>query len=94
MKWLKVWKKSSRSSDSGHYYFYVSDDFANDDDECKYLAEEWAEQQSYGSYYGYSYGWEIVEKPDKEWLEEEIRITKRNIAADKIYLEQLYSLNR
>lgn len=79
--WVRLWMDRERSSKTEETYEYLTYDDGydeKDEESLKSIAEDWAwhDKQGYNSEY-YRYGFEIVSKPPKEWLEKElIRLKK------------------
>jgi hypothetical protein len=85
MKWYRFWK-DVHGHLSCEKYCQFSDEYSEDD--IKRCCEEWAENDDSGHYAGYTYGFEIVEKPPKKWLITNITRTKDTIKNSKILLKE------
>jgi len=86
-------KKSYRNGVIEHILVLSGDDY--DDDYIDYYVNEWCENNSAGSVYGYSYEWEIVldEKIIEKALKNKIKLIDLDINSlkkeKKIYLNFL-----
>lgn len=80
--WIRLWMDRERCHKKEETFEYLlrEDGYDEKDEESlKSLAEDWSrhDKQGYNSEY-YRYGFEIVSKPPKEWLEKEfIRLMKK-----------------
>ena len=71
--WIRLWMDRERSSKIEETYEYLSREDGydeKDEDSLKSVAEHWAQydNRGYGSEY-YRYGFQVVPKPPREWLE-------------------------
>ena len=84
MKWYRFWKKV-QGYNAGEDYREFKDDATEKfiKEECEY----WAESVPGGSNVGYRYGFEVIEKPPKEYIIKEIDSIRRSIAGLQKQLE-------
>jgi len=87
MKWYRFWK-TVQGYKAGEDYRQFKDDASVDElikEECEYWAEYCV---SGGSNVGYRYGFELVDKPPKEYLIKEIIRLKRDMINTHKELEE------
>lgn len=78
--WVRFWMSKERSpkTEETYKHFDEKDGYSEKDEELlKCLVEDWANNdcRGYNSEH-YRYGFEIVSKPPKEWLEKELKSLK------------------
>ena len=79
LKWYKLWKKSGPNQHYDETYELLEDWRCKEEENLKLIAENWAENVGGGFNTHYSYGFEEVKVPPKEWIDEKIRSMKSNI---------------
>ena len=75
--WVKYWKKSGPNQSLDEKYIHYKNEIHTS--VIKYDVELWAERIPGGHNTSYSYGWEDIEVPPKEWLEKHIKYIKEDI---------------
>jgi len=73
MKWYKFWKKSGPNQGLTEDYIEVNDDWYPDTKSVRDLCESWAETVGGGFNTHYSYGFEEIKFPPKDWLIKKIK---------------------
>jgi len=78
--WVRFWMEKERSFKTEETYEYLTYEEGcdeKDEESLKSFAEDWAQNdcRGYNSEY-YRYGFEVVPKPPKEWLEKELKRLK------------------
>lgn len=77
--WYKFWKKSGSMQSLDEDYILLDDEIYSTEKHIKQRCEEWAEIIGGRFNTHYSYGFESIDKPPKEWLNKQIKRLKAHI---------------
>jgi len=77
--WYKFWKKSGPMQGLDDDYFLLDEKYWPTEEDVKLKCESRAGEVGGGFNTHYSYGFEKVDKPPKEWIDKRIKQLKKTI---------------